>query len=378
MTERNSTPIDELFMRRALRLAVKGAGRVSPNPLVGAVIVRDGRIIGEGYHRRYGENHAEINAIANTTEEVAGATFYVNLEPCSHYGRTPPCVDALIACSPGRIVVGTSDPNPLVSGRGIAALRGSGIEVTVGVLDEECRALNEVFFKYIRTGLPFVTVKFAQTLDGRIATAAGHSRWISSLPSLRFAHRLRSVHDAILVGADTLRQDDPELTCRLVRGKNPLRIVIDSRLRSSPDARIFTDGKSNPAILAATHGAPKERRRRFEKMGIEVLQLGEDPAGRVNLSELLAILGKRRVSSLLVEGGAAVITSFLKENLTDRIIVVLAPKIIGTGLNAVGDLGVKLMDDALPLSYRRITCKGDDLIIEARISPENSPTAPQP
>ena len=230
----------------ALRLARKGEGCVSPNPMVGAVIVRDGRIIAEGYHRRCGENHAEINAIENATEPIAGATFYITLEPCSHYGRTPPCVDALIACRPGRVVIGTTDPNPKVSGKGIQALERHGIETKVGVLAEACRQLNEVFFKYIRTGIPFVTVKFAQTLDGRIATATGHSRWISSPPSLRFAHRLRSLHDAILVGSGTVLRDDPELTCRLVRGRNPLRIVVDSQLRSSPEARIFNGGKRRP------------------------------------------------------------------------------------------------------------------------------------
>ncbi|MBM4315276.1 MAG: bifunctional diaminohydroxyphosphoribosylaminopyrimidine deaminase/5-amino-6-(5-phosphoribosylamino)uracil reductase RibD, partial [Deltaproteobacteria bacterium] len=217
---------DEYYMRRALRLARRGEGRVSPNPLVGAVIVRNGRIIGEGYHHRCGEKHAEINAIESAAEAVAGADFYVNLEPCSHFGRTPPCVDALLACRPGRVIVGAVDPNPLVAGKGIRTLAQHRIETTVGVLDEACRRLNEVFFKYIRTGLPFVTVKFAQTLDGRIATATGHSRWISSPPSLRFAHRLRDLHDAILVGADTVLTDDPELTCRLIRGRNPLRIVI--------------------------------------------------------------------------------------------------------------------------------------------------------
>jgi diaminohydroxyphosphoribosylaminopyrimidine deaminase/5-amino-6-(5-phosphoribosylamino)uracil reductase len=195
---------DECYMRRALMLARRGEGRVSPNPLVGAVIVRNDRIIGEGYHRRCGENHAEINAIENATEAVAGADFYITLEPCSHFGRTAPCVDTLLACRPGRVIVGTTDPNPLVSGKGIRALALRGIETKIGVLDEACRRLNEVFFKYIRTGLPFVTVKFAQTLDGRIATATGHSRWISSPPSLRFAHRLRSGHDAILVGAGTV------------------------------------------------------------------------------------------------------------------------------------------------------------------------------
>jgi diaminohydroxyphosphoribosylaminopyrimidine deaminase/5-amino-6-(5-phosphoribosylamino)uracil reductase len=370
MAERKIGVSDEYYMRRALRLARKGEGRVSPNPLVGAVIVRDDRIIAEGYHRCCGENHAEINAIENATEAVAGAVFYITLEPCSHFGRTSPCVDALLACRPGRVVVGTTDPNPLVSGKGIQTLEQHGIETKIGVLAEACRRLNEVFFKYIRTGLPFVTVKFAQTLDGRIATATGHSRWISSPPSLRFAHRLRNVHDAILIGADTVLMDDPELTCRLVRGRTPLRIVIDSRLRTSPEARIFKVQKDAHTIVATTRRAAGERRRPFEEKGIEVLDIGEDRAGRVDLRMLLTVLGKREISSLLVEGGAAVITAFLKEKLADRLVVILAPKITGEGLNAVGDLGIRQMDDALRLSFRRIARRGDDLILDARIKPE--------
>lgn len=368
MAERKTILMDERFMRLALRLARKGEGCVSPNPMVGAVIVRDGRIIAEGYHRRCGENHAEINAIENATEPIAGATFYITLEPCSHYGRTPPCVDALIACRPGRVVIGTTDPNPKVSGKGIQALERHGIKTKVGVLAETCRQLNEVFFKYIRTGIPFVTVKFAQTLDGRIATATGHSRWISSPPSLRFAHRLRSLHDAILVGSGTVLRDDPELTCRLVRGRNPLRIVVDTQLRSSPEARIFNGGKGARTIAATTRRAPAERRRLFETKGIEVLETGKDQAGRVDLRELLTALGRREISSLLVEGGAAVITTFLKEKLADRLIVILAPKIAGEGLNAVGDLGIRQMDDALRLSFRQVSRRGDDLILDALVN----------
>ncbi|MBU2053967.1 MAG: bifunctional diaminohydroxyphosphoribosylaminopyrimidine deaminase/5-amino-6-(5-phosphoribosylamino)uracil reductase RibD [Proteobacteria bacterium] len=361
---------DEYYMRRALRLARKRAGKTSPNPLVGAVIVREGTIIGEGCHHRCGENHAEINAIESATETVAGATFYITLEPCSHHGRTPPCVDAVIACRPDRVVVGTTDPNPLVSGKGIEILRQSGIETRVGVLEEACREINEVFFKYILTGLPYVTLKFAQTLDGRIATASGDSRWISSNPSRKYAHRLRSLHDAILVGADTVLKDDPELTCRLVRGKNPLRIVCDSRLRLPLSARVFSDG--GKTLLVATRRAAAERRRAFAERGIEVLEIAEDRAGRVDLREILRALGKREISSLLVEGGAAVITAFLKENLADRLLVVLSPKIVGAGVNSVGELGVRRMDDALGLSLRRIIRRGDDLILDARFNPPAS------
>jgi diaminohydroxyphosphoribosylaminopyrimidine deaminase / 5-amino-6-(5-phosphoribosylamino)uracil reductase len=372
MEDKKTGSLDEKFMHRALTLARKGEGSVSPNPLVGAVIVRDGRIIGEGWHQCCGENHAEINAIRAATENVTGATFYINLEPCSHHGRTPPCTDALIACRPGRVVVGTTDPNPLVSGRGIEALRRSGIETEIGISEDACREINRVFFKYIRTGLPYVTLKFAQTLDGRIADASGQSRWISSPASLRFSHRLRAVHDAILVGAGTVRTDNPELTCRLVRGRNPLRIVLDSDLRLPPDARIFTDGKQT--LVAATRRAPAEKRRLLEGMNIEVLEIGEDPAGRVDLRHLLTVLAKRQISSLLVEGGAAVTTALLKKNLVDRLIVVIAPKIVGEGVNAVGDLDIRRMDDALGFSFQRVTRCGADLILDGRIGhPEMMP-----
>ena len=377
MAEGKIRSTDEKFMRRALTLARKGEGSVSPNPLVGAVIVREGRIIGEGWHRCCGENHAEINAIRDATETVAGATFYITLEPCSHHGRTPPCAEALIACRPGRVVVGAVDPNPLVSGRGIEALRQSGIETEVGLLEEACRESNRIFFKYIRTGLPYVTLKFAQTLDGRIAAASGHSRWISSPPSLRFAHRLRAVHDAILVGADTVRMDNPELTCRLVRGRNPLRIVVDSGLRLPPDATIFSDGKRTVAFT--TRRAPVENRRLLEKKGVEVLEIGEDPAGRVDLHQLLTVLGKRKISSVLVEGGAAVATAFLKGNLVNRLLIVLAPKIVGGGVNAVGDLGIRRMEDAIGFSFQRFTRCGADLILDARIGrPAIESAAPPP
>ncbi len=365
-------------MRRALRIARKGEGRVSPNPMVGAVIVRDGRIIAEGYHRCCGANHAETNALMAAQGPVKGATLYVTLEPCSHHGRTPPCVEALIASRIGRVVIGTVDPNPLVCGKGIEALRRRGIETTVGVLDEECRRLNEIFFKFIRTGIPFVTVKFAQTLDGRIATSEGHSRWISSPASLRFAHRLRATHDAILVGAGTVLKDDPELTCRLVPGRNPLRLVVDSRLRIPPDSRLFAGAPGERGIVATTERAPGRRRRLFEKRGIELFTLEPDQTGQVDLGDLLRTLGRRGTASLLVEGGAALITSFLKAGLADRMIVVLAPKIVGEGINAIGDLGIRRMDDALNLSVERILRRDGDWILDARIRPGNRPDAPPP
>ncbi|MFB3925261.1 MAG: bifunctional diaminohydroxyphosphoribosylaminopyrimidine deaminase/5-amino-6-(5-phosphoribosylamino)uracil reductase RibD [Syntrophales bacterium] len=360
--------MDEIYMKRALMLAKRGEGWVSPNPAVGAVIVKKGRIIGEGYHRKFGGDHAEIDALNRATESVKGAEFFITLEPCTHHGKTPPCIHRLVEASPSRVVIGLSDPNPLVCGKGIEILRKHGIETKVGVLEKECREINEKFFKYIQRKIPFVTVKFAQSLDGRIATAAGHSRWISSPSSLKFAHRERSLHDAVLAGVGTIVRDDPQLTVRLVRGRHPLRIVLDSHLRIPSGARILQQQDIARTILVATGVHGKKKRALVEKMGIEVWQTDQDQGGRVDLKKMLALLGEKGISSLLVEGGAETITSFLKENLADRLLVITAPKIIGRGIEAVGELGIRRMEEAIPLIFRKIFRKGDDVIIEAVFS----------
>lgn len=357
---------DEFYMRRVLALARRGERRVSPNPMVGAVIVREGRIIGEGYHERFGGPHAEVNAVRRAGGEIAGATVYVNLEPCAHYGKTPPCADLLVAARPARVVVGTADPNPVVGGRGIAALRERGIAMTVGVMEERCRELNERFFTYIATGIPYVTLKFAETLDGKIATASGDSRWVSSPASRRFAHRLRSLHDSILVGVGTVLRDDPDLTCRLVRGRNPARIVVDSRLRVPLEARLVQDVRAARTIVAHTPQASGEKALRLADRGVETLAVAADARGRVDLPALLAALGKKGLSSILVEGGGEVIASLLAAHLADRLIAIVAPKIVGAGKDAVGDLGIALMADALPVSVRRVTRKGGDIVIDGR------------
>jgi len=358
---------DESFMKRALRLARKGEGWVSPNPMVGSVIVRNNRIIGEGHHRKFGQAHAEINALESVTESAEGSTIYVTLEPCSHYGKTPPCVDRLIACRPQRVVIGTADPNPLVAGKGIEALQRSGVPVSVGVLEEACRQINEAFFKFIQSRTPFVTLKYAQTLDGRIATATGHSRWISSLPSRRFAHRLRHAHDAIMVGIGTVLSDDPELTVRLVRGKNPLRIVLDSRLRIPLTSHILQDQGTAGTLLVATDRADGEKLARLRDLGIDVLILPADPSGRIVLPSLFRELGTRNIASVLVEGGSGVLTALLAEDLADRLVAIVAPKIAGKGIEAVGDLNITDMKSAIGLIFRRTYRKGDDLIIDARL-----------
>ncbi|MDD5712897.1 MAG: bifunctional diaminohydroxyphosphoribosylaminopyrimidine deaminase/5-amino-6-(5-phosphoribosylamino)uracil reductase RibD, partial [Smithellaceae bacterium] len=340
---------DEYFMKRALRLARRGEAFVTPNPMVGAVIVKDGKIIGEGYHACYGDCHAEVNAINAASSSIAGATFYVTLEPCCHQGKTPPCVNSILAAKPSRVVVGSVDPNPLVAGNGIRMLAKHGIKITVGILERECRIINERFFKFMETGVPFVTLKFAQSLDGRLATASGHSQWISSIPSRRFAHELRAAHDAVLVGVGTVQEDDPELTVRHVRGRQPLRIVLDAKLSIPLDSRILKDQELTKTILVTSTRASGRRHDTLIQRGIEVITVKETSRGILDLRELLVLLGKRGITSLLVEGGAKVITSFFRARLADRLVVIIAPKIIGRGLESVGDLGTKRMEDALAL-----------------------------
>jgi len=335
--------------------------------MAGALIVRDGEVIGRGYHRRYGGDHAEINAIRDAQGDTSGATLYVTLEPCCHHGKkTPPCLDALLKHNLERVVIGTVDPNPQVNGRSIEALTERGIETRVGVLSEECYRLNEVYFKYIQTGMPFVTLKFAQTLDGRIASTTGDSRWISSEPSLKLAHRLRSFHDAVLVGAGTVLRDDPQLTVRRVKGRNPIRIVTDGRLRIPLGSKIVRDQEIAPTIIASTSQADRGKLSSLMQMGIEILMVEEDKEGKVNLKDLLKKLGERNLSSILVEGGATIITSFIRQELADRFVVIVAPKIMGKGIDAVGDLGVSDVERSLKLSFVKTYRSGEDLIIEAR------------
>jgi diaminohydroxyphosphoribosylaminopyrimidine deaminase/5-amino-6-(5-phosphoribosylamino)uracil reductase len=358
---------DERRMRTALALAHRGLGKTSPNPMVGAVIVRDDVVIGRGYHRRYGGPHAEVNAIRDAGGDISGATLYVTLEPCCHRGKkTPPCLDMLLEHGLRRVVIGTPDPNPQVNGRSIQVLRERGIETQVGVLAGECERLNEVYFKFVRTGRPFVTLKWAQTIDGRIAAANGDSRWISSEPSLRYAHRLRSCHDAVLVGIGTVMSDNPRLTVRLVKGRSPVRIVADSRLRVPLSAAVLQEQDVARTIVVSTSLAADEKLSAMRRMGVQTLTAERDEEGRIDLSDLLATLGKMSISSVLVEGGAALATSFLSRGLADKLVVILAPKIMGEGIQAVGDVHVMSVADAPQLSLDRTYRSGDDLIIEAR------------
>jgi len=357
---------DEKYMRQALKLARRGLGKTSPNPMVGAVIVKEGRIIGQGYHRCFGGDHAEVDALKNAKEDVGGATMYVTLEPCRHWGKTPPCTDAIIKNRIGKVVIGMLDPFPEMRGKSVEMLNQHGIETTVGVLEKECRALNEAYLKYVTAGVPFVTVKFAQTLDGRISTPQGGSPWISSPESLKLAHKLRATHDAILVGVGTVLADNPQLTVRLVKGKNPTRIILDSKLRVPLDAKVLTEQEKARTLMAATPAADKSKLAALQRMGIEVLIVPPDADGRVDLKQLMKTLALRQISSLLVEGGAETITSFLRLNLADRIIAIIAPKLAGRGKEAVGELDITDVSKTLEFSFTRVYRSGEDIVVEGR------------
>ncbi|MEN6376235.1 MAG: bifunctional diaminohydroxyphosphoribosylaminopyrimidine deaminase/5-amino-6-(5-phosphoribosylamino)uracil reductase RibD [Smithella sp.] len=357
---------DEYYMQLALKLARKGKGYVSPNPLVGALIVKNSRIIGQGYHKQYGGPHAEVNAIRNASEDIAGATLYVTLEPCCHTGKTPPCVESIVANKFKKVVVGAIDINPLVSRNGLHYLQNRGIEVTAGVLEDECRRLNEVFFHYMETGMPFVTVKYAETFDGRIATTNGQSQWISSPASLKFAHKLRAHHDAVLVGEQTVIKDDPELTVRHIRGRNPLRIVVDSGLKIPSQAKILQNLSAAQTLIATTKTADDPRFQNIADHGVQMISTDADSRGKVDLKKLFKILAGRGISSILVEGGAQIITSVLKDNLASRLVTIIAPKIIGKGIEAIGELDIIDLAYAKKLSFQKIKRIGPDIMIDSR------------
>ncbi len=355
-------------MRLALSLARKGEGSVSPNPMVGAVLVRGGRIIGRGWHRRYGGPHAEVHAIRSARGRTRGATVYVNLEPCCYLGKTPPCTDLLIRHGIRHVVIGMLDPNPRVAGKGVRALRKAGIRVTTGVLAEECRRLNRAFAKGIATGMPFVTLKAAQTLDGFIADPAGASHWITGAVARTLVHRMRSFSDAVLVGAGTIVADDPSLTVRHVAGPSPLRIVLDGNLRSPARAKVFREQGNHPTIVVCSRSAAVSRRRKInliERRGAVVHPLPGRSDGRVSLRALLRFLRKLGIGTLLVEGGADIHAQFLKEDLVDRLYTFVAPDILGGGITAFGNNGKATLGGRRQMQIRSVHVAGRDLLIES-------------
>jgi diaminohydroxyphosphoribosylaminopyrimidine deaminase/5-amino-6-(5-phosphoribosylamino)uracil reductase len=353
-------------MRMALRLAEKARGRTSPNPMVGAVVVKQGAVIGRGYHKRAGELHAEAIALKKAGTAAKNATLYVTLEPCSHTNkRTPPCTPLVMQSGVKRVVVAMIDPNPQVSGRGIRTLRKRGIEVATGVLEAEAAKLNEAFVKYITFGLPFVTLKIAQTLDGKIATAKGESKWITGDQARAEGQWLRNSSDAILVGINTVLKDDPSLTVRIPGGRDPLRVVVDSMLRTPADATIIRQKSSAPTIVAALSSAPKARIRNLQDAGAEVL-LVKSAAGRVDLRDLMKKLGRRGIMSVLIEGGAEVHASAIMSRIVDKIVLFVAPMLM-TGrdsLCSIGGISPARLSQAIKLHNISVRFVGRDLLVE--------------
>lgn len=361
------------YMRRALELAKKGTGFTSPNPLVGAVIVKENRIIGEGYHKRYGGHHAEINAFNNATEDVRDATMYITLEPCAHHGKTPPCANAIVEKGIRNVIIGLRDPNPLVSGKGIKILKEAGIEVIEGVLEEEGRKLNEIFLKYITTDYPFVMMKTAMTLDGKIATRTNASKWITGELSRDYVHELRHKVSGIMVGIGTVLADDPSLTTRRKSGSgsDPVRIIVDSSARIPLKAKVLNLKSDAKTLIAVTEAADSEKLRKLEERGAEILFI-PSKNGRVELKLLMMELGRRKIDSILLEGGSELNYSALEEEIVDKVYSFISPKIIGgnAAKTPVGGYGKETMEEAISLRFEAYHLFGDDIMLEAYIKKE--------
>lgn len=359
---------DNQYMQRALELAALALGRTRPNPVVGAVIVKNGRIVGEGYHQKAGTPHAEIHALRQAGEQARGADIYVTLEPCSHYGKTPPCADALVEAGVKRVVAAVLDPNPKVSGRGMEKLKQAGIATQVGVLERSARRLNEAFFKYVSTGRPLVSLKTAMTLDGKIATAQGSSRWITGQEARGHVHRLRNQYDGIMVGIGTVLADDPLLNTRLddEEARDPVRIIIDGQLLLPLDSQIVKTSNKQLTFIYTSHGADHDREAALKDKGLEIIRI-DGSRDHLDLGQVMDDLGSRELTSVLVEGGAGLNASLLEQHLVDKLYWFVAPKMVG-GIKApgpVGGDGVQTMDEALLWYDMQVQQMGADLLIEA-------------
>lgn len=367
--------MDLQYMRRAMELAKKGEGFVNPNPLVGAVIVKNNKIIGEGYHEIFGGNHAEVNAFINATEDVTGATMYVTLEPCSHYGKTPPCANKIIEKGIKKVVIAHKDPNPQVAGRGIALLKENGVDVVTGILEEESEKQNEVFFKYITKNIPFCLLKTAMTLDGKIASWSGNSKWITSEVSRNFVHQLRNRYSAIMVGIGTVIEDNPSLTTRLgdIQGRDPVRIIVDTKARIPLEAKVLNLTSNARTIVATTELASNEKIRKLEDMGVEVI-ITPLKNHQVDLKFLMKKLGEEKIDSVLIEGGSELNYSALEGGIVDKVNVFIAPKIIGgrEAKTPVGGIGLEFMKDAIKLKELKIHRFEEDIMIEGYIAHNES------
>ncbi|MBI3600095.1 MAG: bifunctional diaminohydroxyphosphoribosylaminopyrimidine deaminase/5-amino-6-(5-phosphoribosylamino)uracil reductase RibD [Nitrospinae bacterium] len=369
--------MNEKYMKRAIELALMAKGRTSPNPMVGAVIIKGGKIVGEGYHKKAGTPHAEINALDAASKSAKDGIMYINLEPCCHQGRTPPCTKSLIKSGLKKIVVGMIDPNPLVSGKGIKELKDAGIQVSVGLLEKECRKINEVYIKYITTGTPFVLLKVAMSLDGKIATHTKDSKWITGKPSRDRVHQLRDEVDAVMVGIGTVLQDDPNLTVSLKKKKvnDPIRIIVDSSLRIPLDANVFKSPHNPPfrkggrggirVIIAAAKRADDKKVSALKEKGVDVLII-EGNEERVNLLKLMEDLGKREITSIMIEGGSELNSSAIEAGIVDKVIFFIAPRIIGgkDGISSVGGRGIVKLEDSLNIRDVNVDRIGSDIVVE--------------
>lgn len=359
---------DEKYMRLAMQLAGNAIGRTSPNPLVGAVIVKDNRVVGCGWHRKAGTPHAEVHALNQAGELAQGADVYVTLEPCAHYGKTPPCAKALVEAKVKNVYGGLLDVNPKVAGKGFKILEDAGIHVEYGFLQDELRKQNEVFFKWIEHKKPFVVLKAAMTLDGKIATATGQSKWITNETSRAYGYKLRDIYDGIMVGINTVIEDNPMLTSRVDGGKNPIRIVVDSSLKIDINANVVQD-KSAKTIIATTDKADKDKILKLQAQDVDVIVVDKDENDKVDIEKLLDILGQQNICSILVEGGATLSGSFVAKKLVDKVYFFIAPKIIGgkEAKTPVAGTGILNLQEALALKDIQIEKLEEDILIIGRV-----------
>jgi diaminohydroxyphosphoribosylaminopyrimidine deaminase/5-amino-6-(5-phosphoribosylamino)uracil reductase len=358
---------DILIMRRVLELAKKGTGLVPPNPLVGTVIIQNDQIISEGYHEKYGEKHAEIAAIEKTTQSLEGATLYCNLEPCISRipnKKTPSCTERIIREKIKRVVISTKDPNPYVNGRGIKLLKKNNIEVIENILADEAEVLNERYFKFTKSRHPFIHLKIAQSIDGRIATLNGHSKWITNQTALTKVHELRSQYDAILVGSNTVIKDDPSLTVRLTNGKNPYRIILDNNLETSINSKLFSEMYKQKTLVFTSLPESDNKFKKFRNNGIQVIRIAIEDDKNLDLHEIIKYLGKMNITSILVEGGSKIFTSFIKKRLFDKMSIFIAPILIGKGIESIGDLGIKSLKEAYRLERVKFEIIDQQVLIE--------------
>lgn len=354
------------YMQLALEVAKKGMGHTSPNPMVGCVVVKDGKIMTDGYHEEYGKFHAERNALMKCEDDLTGADLYVTLEPCCHQGNTPPCTDIIIERGIGRVFIGTLDPNPLIAGKGVQILRDHGIEVETGILEKECLEFNEIFFHYITTQLPYVAMKYAMTMDGKIATFTGDSHWVTGEEARHHVHQLRKRYSAIMVGIGTVLVDDPMLNCRIEEGVDPVRVICDSHLRIPMDSQIVKTAKEIPTIVAYATG-DEEKEKQLREAGVDLIHSDEN--GTVDFVSVMEELGKRKIDSVLIEGGGTFHGTVLKSGMVQRIYCYIAPKLIGgkEAKSPVEGTGFSFMKEALEITESEIMKLGNDFCISGKV-----------